>query len=292
MAKTKVKTDLATRSEADAMAELSDFFDAQGVDGLEEFDGEDIKISSLLWNMRGKDKDGRSMTKDVFFDTITEDTTESVDLVFLTTKKTKRWDEFDNDKDRTVVHCESVDRVTGTLADGTRRPCAGCPDDGWFTDADGKTKRKCGEVHNAVAIEVDSQRPVMIRFKKTGLKPFRQYCSAYHKGARVVVGKDGRRTRRNVPLFAYTARLALKMSDNGMYATPVIRPVEQSKDADGNPVYLMPTEDVMTYAEHAKAWVDMMGEAMSAADKQTAAYDAPDAADSGTVIDADAFADD
>jgi hypothetical protein len=273
-AKNEESTALATVDEAAALAELGEFFDEVGVDGLEDFGGEDVKIAVLLWNMRGKGKDGRSLTKDVLFNTVTEDTCESIELVFLTTKKTKRWDSFDKGLDKTVVHCESRDRVTGIMEGGATRACANCPDDGWFTDADGKATRKCGEVHNVVAIERATQKPVAIRFKKTGLKPWRQYASAYHYGGRVVVDPStGRKVRRNVPLFAYACRLSLKMSDNDMYAIPVLEPIEQGRDDNGNPIYLMSRDEVLAYGQPARDYHEIMGEVLNVADAQTAAHD-------------------
>ena len=281
------------KSEDEAMNELAAFFDApDGVDGLEDFEGDDVKISTLLWNMRGKDKHGNTMTKDVFFDTISEETRKEVDLVLLTVKKTRRWDEFNNTTDKTEVHCESRDRITGTLSDGTTRPCHGCPDYGWFKDEKGENKRKCGDVQNAVGVTLDTMKPITIRFKKTGLKPYRAHVSTHHKGARLHVAKDGTRSRRNVPLFAYAVRMSLKMSDNGMYATPVMDLIEQGKGADGEPTYLLPTNDVMAYGSLAKEWTDMMAMALDAADKQAEVYDAGGDSGGGSVVDANEFADD
>ena len=286
---------LATVDETAALAELADYFDdpdGGAVDGLEDFGGDDIKISTLLWNMRGKDKHGRSMTKDVYFDTVTEETSESIEVVMLTSKKTRRWDSFDNEKDKTIVHCQSRDNVTGTLANGDTRPCGGCPDYGWFTD-EGKNKRRCGDVRNTLAIETSAHKPIMIRFKKTGLNPLRQYLSAYHHGARLAVNKKtGRTERRNVPLFAYAVHLSLKMSDNGMYATPVLEPVEQGRNAEGEPVYLLPTRQILDYAEAAKAWADQMDDALTVADAQTDAYGRDDDEGAGGALGADEFADD
>lgn len=292
LAKANEDSSLATIDEAASLAELAEYFDSpDAVDGLEDFGGDDIKISTLLWNMRGKDKRGKTMTKDVYFDTVTEEASESIDVVMLTSKKTRRWDSFNNEKDKTEVHCQSRDNVTGVLASGETRPCDGCPDYAWFVK-DGKNVRRCGDVRNTLAIELGGQKPIMIRFKKTGLAPLRQYLSAYHYGARVAEDKKtGRMFRRNVPLFAYACRLSLKMSDKGTYAIPVLEPIEQGRNAEGEPSYLLPTRQVLDYGKAAKEWVDQMDAALAAADKQTDAFDGGDE-DRPAGFNADDFVDD
>ena len=297
----KAKTDIAKvdteedaeRALAAAAEELGAFFDDPDfVDGLDDFETSDIKIGSILWNMRGKDKHGKTMTKDVFFDTVSEETRETIDVVMLTLKKTYKWDSFDQGLDKTIVHCQSNDRVTGVMEDGQRRPCLDCPDYGWFTDDEGKNVRRCGDVMNVVAEEQETQKPIMIRFKKTGLTPFQKHTSTHHKNARVHVDKKTKKkTRKNMPLFAYACRLSLKMSDNGMYSIPVLEPIEQSRTADGVPQYLLPTDDILSYAAVAKEWDSMANEAIAAADKREDSFvSTPDGESSN--IDGNEFADD
>lgn len=239
--------------ESAALAELGAFFDDVGVDGLEGVGGEDIKLAVKLWNMKGLDKAGRSYPRDVFFDTVSETTADVVDCVLLLTQKTKRFDSFDNALDKTIVHCESQDRVTGTMKDGTRRPCNGCPDDGWFKDETGKTFRKCGEVHNVVGVERLTQKPFAMRFKKTALKPFRQYVMAHHWGARKAPGSK----RANVPLFVYGCTLRLKMHESGKYAVPVFE-----RGA------MLPPPEVRSLADVAKGYLEHMGQILASADAQ------------------------
>lgn len=263
---------LAIHDDAATLAQLSDFFDTVGLDGLEDVGGEDVKLAALLWNMRGKGKDGRTLTKDVLFNTITEETAESVDVVFLLSRKTKRWDSFDNALDKTIVHCTSDDRVHGRMTDGTTRACHKCPDDGWHTSPEGKPMRKCGEVHNVVGIERLTQRPLMVRFKKTALKPWRQHLMAHHWGA-TVREIEGEKKRANVPLFCYATRVSLKMSDNGNYALPVFDRVPQGVDGQGEPTHLMPIDEIKAYGQHAKDFVEVMGEMMANADAQSSKHD-------------------
>jgi len=265
--KKKESTALATSddsNEAAALAELEEFFDEVGFDGLEDVGGEDVKLAVKLWNMRGLGKDGRSIPRDVFFDTIDETTSDTIECVFLLTQKTKRYDSFDNALDKTIVHCESGDRITGTMSDGTRRPCNGCPDDGWFKSDEGKTFRKCGEVHNVVAIERASQKPFVIRFKKTSLKPWRKYVMAHHWGARK--GRDGKRA--NVPLFVYSCGLTLKMHESGNYALPVLTRGD-----------MLARDEVLACGESAKAYVEIMGEVQKHADEHESAHASSDRQD-------------
>lgn len=241
-------------AESAALAELVDFFDEVGNVGLDDVGGEDVKLGVKLWNMKGLDPNGRSYPRDVFFDTISETTSDEVDAVFLLTQKTKRFDEFDNALDKTIVHCESNDRITGTMKSGVTRQCHGCPDDGWFKDADGKAFRKCGEVHNVVGVERLSQKPFAMRFKKTALKPFRQYVMAHHWGARK--SKDGKRA--NVPLFVYGVKVTLRMHESGKYALPVLTRGD-----------MLPSDDVRGLADVAKSYLEVMSTILASADAQS-----------------------
>jgi len=236
--------------EAAALAELSDFFDSVEVDGLEEVGGEDLKIALRLWNMGGLDKDGRAYPKDVFFDTITEELSNELDCVMLLTRKSKRWDEYDNDTKKTIVHCASADRLAGKLADGSQRPCLGCPDDAWFQDDKGKAFRKCGEVHTVVAVDRISQRPFLIRFKKTGLKPFRNYLMAHHWNGRASGGRRG-----NIPLYVYGCKISLVMHEGGLYALPVL-----SRGA------MLEPDAIKVMHDNAKAYLEIMGDVIEHAD--------------------------
>jgi len=254
---TSSASELATTGDAEesaALAELTSFFDDVGNIGLDDVGGEDIKLAVKLWNMKGLDKNGRSYPRDVFFDTISESTSDEIDAVFLLTQKTKRYDEFDNALDKTIVHCESRDRVTGTMRDGATRACKGCPDDGWFKGDDGKPHRKCGEVHNVIGVERLTGKPFAMRFKKTSLKPFRQYVMAHHWGARKTA--DGKRA--NVPFFVYAVRLALKMHESGKYALPVLTRGE-----------MLPKKEVLSLADSAQTYLEMVSTLLASADEQS-----------------------
>lgn len=253
---TKKKTGTALMTsdeekEAAALAELTDFFDNVDVDGMEEVGGEDIKLAVKLFNMGGLDKTGNQRRKNTFFDNVTEDTQDEIECVFLLTQKTHRWDEYNNAEKKTDVLCSSNDRRIGIMADGTQRECEGCPDRGWFRDDEGKPFKKCGEVHNVVAIESGNARPFIIRFKKTSLKPFRQYLMKHHYGARV----KGDGSRGNFPLYAFECKVTLRMHESGNFALP-----------DFERLRVLSPEEIKTMHENAKAYLEMMNEVLDHAD--------------------------
>jgi len=197
------------------MDELFDGFDF-GSDGLEEVDQDDIQLPVKVFNMKGKDKKtNRAIPPDTFFDNLTEEQNEQIDCVLLTLHKTREWREFDNEANKSVVHCRSLDRITGRLSDGRDRKCDGCPDAQW-REVDGKRTRRCGEVYNFVGLETGANKPFVVRCKKTSLRPAKQYLNAHFIGALTVKGQ-----RRNLPLFASTTKLTLKMDPDGKYAIPV-----------------------------------------------------------------------
>lgn len=186
------------------------------LDGLEEIDGSDIKLPLKVFNMKGTDGAGDPIPPNVFFDTVTETTKKRLDLVLLTLHKTHLWSAFNSAESRTEIKCRSFDRQTGTMDDGTERPCKGCPDAQWRTEA-GKRTRNCGPVYNVFAIERDTKQPCAIRFKRTSLPVIQAHLNKHHIGRRIVNGK-----RANYPLFSFAVTASLKMSDDGKYAIPVL----------------------------------------------------------------------
>lgn len=185
-------------------------------DGLGEAGAEDIRIATKVWNMKGVGADGRKIPEDEFYDTIDQTTTPTLDAVLLYLHKTNLYSEYDNTEGKNRIVCRSFDRVTGTMENGTTRPCAGCPDDQWYTDG-GKRRKHCGPVYNVAALDRTSQLPFWLRFKRTSLPVFKQHLQKHHLGRRVV-GRD----RRNYPLYAFGVTLRCRMSDDGKYALPVI----------------------------------------------------------------------
>lgn len=187
-------------------------------DGLDQVDGDDLQIAVKVFNMKRVDPDTKRATPpDVFFDTVTESTQEEVKAVLTYLHKTNEWREYDESEGRSKVLCRSLDRKVGTMEDGSTRSCSSCPDANWQT-IDGKRTRRCGPVYNVYAVEKESRAPFVIRFKRSSLRPFKQYLNRHFIGKRIVKGR-----RANYPLYAYETKLALRMSDDGKYALPVLQ---------------------------------------------------------------------
>lgn len=265
---------LAKTEEAN-LAELADFFDGVETTGLEDVGGEDIIIAAKIFNMGGLDADGNAYPRNVFFDTLTTEVQDSIRAVLLVDSKSHRWDEYDNAEERTVVLCQSDDRVTGIMqTDGTERRCAGCPDFQWMRGEDGKPMRRCGEVHTVVGVELETETPFIVRFKKTGLKAWRSYLMAHHKG-KYKSPKTGKRG--DVPLFVYEIEITAAMHKSGKYALPVLgRGDRLSADA------------MRDAHDSAVAYKEIIGKVVAVADAQ----DARTAPEKDPALSADDFADD
>lgn len=215
---------LATASsDAELAAALSELGDVG--DGLEEVDGSDVRLSVKVFNFKGLDAEGEPILPNVFYDTVTEQTTKTLDIAFLKLHKTNEWREYDEGLKKNVVHCKSFDQVKGEMNNGTIRGCDGCPDAKWITveGKDGKPKRtrRCNETWNMFAYELNgSRQPCVIRFRRTALPAIVNYMNKHHIGKRVVGGKMG-----NWPAFVFHCRVSLRMSDDKKYALPVLEKV-------------------------------------------------------------------
>lgn len=218
---------MAKKQENDALAvapmdlnALPAHIEAEGYDGLDDFGAEDIRIPIKTWNNKSLDANNRQRPADVFVDSITEEVTESIDAVLLAAKKTFRWTEYDPVQDTAVTMCASDDMVQGVMGGtGVVRPCAGCPDREWSTTPDGKRTRRCGPVFTVVAVDERDGSPFIVRFRRTALEPFRKYIQSHFKLR--AKSKSGQRV--DVPLFARTTRLSLRMHEGGKYALPVLK---------------------------------------------------------------------
>lgn len=222
-----------------AAAELGDV--TFETDGLDELDASDVKLAAKVFNMKAVDKNGDPIPANVFYDTVTEETTKELDLVLLVLHKTNEWREFDEAASKSNIKCRSFDRVTGRMEDGTERPCEGCKDAKWETiTVDGKSKRtrRCGPVYNVFAIDRKDRQPCVLRFKRTSLPVIQSHINKHHAGRRVVAGK-----RMNYPLFVFAVRARLEMAKGGktQYAVPVL-------ERGG----VLPREEVLQAQESAK----------------------------------------
>lgn len=223
----KEETALATTSSS-AMAHAGDSELAAalaGVDigdgGLGEISNADIKIAVKVFNMKGTDGAGEPIPPNVFFDSVQETTSKTLDLVLLDLHKSNEWREYDEAEGRSKVMCRSNDQVTGVMstdAGDVDRMCKGCPDAQWGKNEKGKRTRRCGPVYSVIAAELPTGEPCVIRFKKTSLPVIQAHINRHHIGKLAVApGKRG-----NVPLFALSVKASLKMSDDKKYAVPVL----------------------------------------------------------------------
>lgn len=222
-------------------------------DGLEELASEDIKIAVKVANFNGVDAAGDPIPKNVFYDTLDETTSKEIEASLLTYHKTAEWREFDNAASKTVVHCRSLDRVTGEMANGTRRACATCPDKEWVTGPDGKRTKRCGTTYNLIGVERLTQKPFIYRARKTAVEPLVAYLNRYFIGRRPT--KAG---LANYPLFAFQTRLTLKMETKGgkSYAVPVFeRGGIQTRD------------EILACEQNAKFYREQMIPVLAAAEK-------------------------
>lgn len=199
---------------------------ADADDGLGETDQSDYRDAALVLNFKGKDKNGRAIPPDVFYNTLTETTHEKVSAVFCLLHKTNLYSKFDKARNKTDIICRSFDRVTGTMSDGTIRPCEGCPDAKWYQGQgdDGKPKRmkNCSEVYNVFGVDRDSAQAIVVRYKKTSLPVIKTYLQKHHLGRRLVKGK-----RLNYPLYAFGVTMTAKLAaDGATYAVPILERAE------------------------------------------------------------------
>ncbi len=200
--------------------------DVLDVTGAEELGAGDVRIPVLVFNTKftpAGQNDPIPPTR--FLQTITEDVREKVTLQIVYDHKSRTWSTFDEKLGKRVVHCRSWDVVTGRMEDGHERPCKGCPDYEWTRDeASGKNVRNCGDVHNLVAIDRETQDVVMMPLRKTAISPFREYFQRHFYRKRPIAGSPPRKV--DLPLFARETIATLRMErDGGMaWAMPVFEP--------------------------------------------------------------------
>jgi len=182
--------------------------------------GDKIRIPRKIFNAPGLDARGETIPHNVFYDTVTEQTTPAVTAVLVDTRGSRAWTEFLDAEDRTQVICSSPDGVHGTLTDtGEVRKCEGCPDRVWFTTGKGKRGVHCHDVYEVFGVDLDTYTPFIVTFKRTSEPAWISHLNKHH-----LLKRKATRTRPvgNQPLWSYRVKLALKLSENGKYATPVI----------------------------------------------------------------------
>lgn len=260
--------------DAAALAVFGEF----ATDGLGDLDADDLRLPSIVWNMKGKDARGELRRLDEFYDTLNERTFRELRCAFVHLKKTNAFVRFDDAKNENVYICTSEDRVTGRLRarhpslpilEGTERKCDTCPDMEWSASSDGKRKKNCATHYGVFAVHLDDElRPTdgfFARFKRTSVEPLKTYMQKHHIGRLPLPGGK----RGNVPFYGYEVRMRLEVSENGNYALPVI--------TRGRP---LPRTTLAELSEQAKFFAELGDEATRAAEKQEARHERGDAGES------------
>lgn len=235
-------TALATTNGAGALAQILDEIGPVD-DGLGEADKSDIKIARLRINYN-KPVAGEEVLKSAIVNTVTEEVAKKKRLVFLHLHKTRRWATYDEATGKSDVHCSSSDGKTGTMANGTKRPCENCPDFKWRTDEAGKRIKFCDEASNVLAIDrdADPEAPVLLAFQRTGLPVWKQHLNRHHLGKMRTPRGVG-----NVPLCSMGVVFSAKQVTGKAYAVPVIE-----LDGPG----LLSADEIRRYNESAAFWRD------------------------------------
>lgn len=226
-----------------------DALDGMEIDytGLEGVGAEDFRLATLVWNVERVDAAGETTCrKKDLLNTVTEEAKPEANLVLLVLHKSKAWSEFSSTDNKKIVHCSSWDGVIGTTQAGVERKCDGCPDAQW-TQVNNKPTRRCGDIHNIVASDMNAGGDlVMLRMKSSSLGPWKTFLNKYFLGKRVVAGR-----RMNYPLFTFPVKLTLKMESKPgttPYAVPVLT---IPTDAQGKPTPL-PLDDIRFHIESAR----------------------------------------
>ncbi len=253
--------------------------EGEGLDsGLSELDASDIKLPALVWNMKGTVKlaDGseESIPFNTIFDTVNETQRKSVDLIFLQLHKSNAFVKFSDATQKNEPVCRSNDRKIGTVqATGETRKCEGCPHAQW-QNVEGKRKRDCSEVWNTLAVDVEHQQPVFIRFKKTALPAIKDHVNKHHAKKLVMGGK-----RLDVPFFAYRVKMSLEIQGTQTkYAVPVLTRGDQ-----------LTTDELRRYAQESATAREYLTSNADKVEDQVSSVEAPDDTSGGFGNDANAF---
>lgn len=252
-----------------ALAEMLGDMDFD-VDGLEGVGASEIKITSLLFNLKGKDEaTGKLRQLHEFFNTTTETSEAKVRVAFVAFAKQNVWKRYDDAQNKNEVVCAS-DNFTGPeasvrgtlrrkhpnldLSAGVERSCEKCIDAQWHKNDKGKNTRDCSTSYNVFGALLDEKdEPVdvfTIRFYRTSSPTWRNHLNKHH------IGKHPTRRGQNVPLFMYACDMSLEVDDSGNFAVPVIKQAATLR------------RDVVEYlAAQAKRWTELRQDLLDAADK-------------------------
>ncbi len=177
---------------------------------LDGLDKDDRPLPYWIYNAKIKLDDGSWVSKDTFFNTVTEESKDEIDCVLLHLRKTRRHAEYIEGVG-TQVHCRSEDLKTGITVDGEFCNCETCPSKKWGSGRGREAAPKCNTVYNLIGIDLEDQSPFMVRAKVTSLKPVQKFLARHFVGKLRL--KSG--AMHDLPLFVYKTKLSLQMpTDN------------------------------------------------------------------------------
>jgi hypothetical protein len=226
-------------------------------DSCAELSPSDFKTAVKMFNLKGKQPDGRVRTQAKFYDSITGDEQDVLEFAILGLHKSNAYGVFDAGEGRTNRMCSSYDQVTGTWAeDGHQRKCDGCPDKRATKQPDGKVRANCAEQVDLFCVELSTSRVFMLRAKRTSRPPVMNYLHQHHFGKGGV--RNGKRL--DLALYAYRVTATLEMEPNGNYAELTL-----TRGSVFTPA------DLKVLAESAQGIRETLAERMAEAEAQTSA---------------------
>jgi hypothetical protein len=208
-----------------------------------------------MFNLKGKQPDGRVRTQAKFYDSITGEEQDVIEFAILGLHKSNAYGVYDAGEGRTNRMCSSYDQVVGVWAeDGHTRKCDGCPDKRATKQPDGKVRANCAEQVDLFCLELATTRVFMLRAKRTARPPVMNYLHQHHFGKGGV--KNGKRL--DLALYAYRVTASLEMEPQGNYAELTL-----TRGSVFTP------NDLRVLAESAQGIRETLAERMAEAEAQT-----------------------
>lgn len=217
-----MSTEITRTNDAALAALLDDPEFVDGYDGYSDGLGVKIRITRMMWNAKGLDANGRSIPKDMWFNSNTEELQPVLECVLAHIHSRKAFSEYDEAANKYTTYCSSADGVVGLEVvdqEGTtrQRPCKGCPDAEWHTTAKGKRTVNCSDYHDVTAVNLESMEPFMMTFKRSSERALLDHIKKHHH--KKLKLPDKRVV--NLPMYTYRVSLRLRMHESGNYALPV-----------------------------------------------------------------------
>ena len=187
-------------------------YELAGLGVLSDLDAEDMPLPYLIYNAKFKDPDGNWIPKDVFVNSINEETRPEINCVLIHIRKTRRYTKYEEGVG-TLIRCRSDDRIEGISDVGEVRDCSTCKLKDWGAGHGRESAPRCGIIYNLLGVDTDNGQPFIVRAKSTSLRPVQKYIARHFTGKLHL--PDG--TYADLPLFTCRTRLSLDMP-SGTYA--------------------------------------------------------------------------